>query len=175
MSKRAFVVCGVPSSGTRLLVRILIAGGCVGDGDHAQRWDTEEPDADLIVIRRHQPMGRPPAWASNPNLIIALQNIGYEVAVLIMSRDWHSILLSQLNAPHVGSVDEGVRLTRQCWRMIFKNLPDDVPFEIISYESLIQRPHDVRNAIYAHLALIAIQEIEPISDGNEKYYPYPNS
>lgn len=169
--KRAFVVMGPPSSGTRLLTRLLIAGGCVGDGDHVQRWDYEAPEGDLVVLRRHQPTGRLPEWAEqHGNVITALQAFGYTVVGVIITRDWHCTVQSQLAAPHAADVEEGRQLNMSCWRNIFLNLPDDVDYEIVSYESLAQRPQQVVDVLYRRLGLTSAEPVESIEDANGKYY-----
>lgn len=170
-AKRAFVVMGVPSSGTRLMARILIAAGCVGDGDHAQRWDAKPPNAEpLIVIRRHQPTGRPPAWASQPNIMLELSARGYAVTGIIIARDWHSTIQSMIAAPHVRSQEAGLKLAQSAWRAIFRNLPDDCPFEVVPYEAIVARPDQWLPAFYARHGLEAAMSLERIKDRNARYY-----
>jgi hypothetical protein len=170
-NKRAFVVMGPPSSGTRLMTRILIAGGCDGDGDHVQRWDDELPTGDLIVIRRHQPTGRLPEWAeSHGNIITALQAHDYTVIGVIISRDWFCTVRSQILAPHVPNIEIGRQLNMGCWRNIFLNLPDDLDYEIVSYESIMMRPYKVIHQFYDRWNLQPTEPLEPIVDTNEKYY-----
>ena len=169
--KRAFVVMGPPSSGTRLMARLLIAGGCEGDGDHEQRWDDVAPTGDLVVFRRHQPTGRLPGWATeHGNVITALQAMGYTVVGIIISRDWHCTTESQVAAPHVADTEEGRQLNMSCWRNIFANLPEGVEYEIVSYESLVQRPQRVVECLYQRWGLDASQPVERIEDANAKYY-----
>lgn len=168
--KRAFVVMGVPSSGTRLMTRILIAAGCKGDGTHEQIWDERQPDADLVVVRRHQPTGRPPKWASNPNIILALRDLGYAVTGIIISRDWHSTVDSMIAAPHAADAADALTLCQGAWRSIFRGLPEDCPFEIVSYESLVQRPVPVIAKFCERHDLSVVSSLEPIKDGNTKYY-----
>jgi hypothetical protein len=152
------------------MTRLLIAAGCEGDGDHGQRWDNEEPQGDLIVLRRHAPHGRPPSWAKTGNIIQSLQIIDYSVFVVIMSRDWHATIQSQLAAPHVTTWDEGLELCRNAWRAIITYLPCDVPFEVVSYEALTQRPFEMVLKLYDRLGLEYQGETEYIFDGNVKYY-----
>lgn len=170
MSKRAFVVMGPPSSGTRLLTRLLIAAGCAGDGDHHQRFDNVAPTADLIVFRRHFPDGRVPAWAEGRDVFRALRWLGYSVSVVIINRDWHCTIQSQLAAPHAADVVGAYHWLHDTWRKIFHYLPDDMPFYIVSYESLVQRPQVATAALLKQLDLCPLPAMEPIKDGNEKYY-----
>ncbi len=88
--KRAYVVMGVPSSATRLMARLLIAAGCESDTPDSEQlthndfWEHRKPDANLIVVRRHVAVGRPPVWARNPNIFRAFQYEGYDVFGIVM-------------------------------------------------------------------------------------------
>lgn len=170
--KRAFLVMGAVSSGTRMLVRLLMAAGCDGDGsiDHNQRWDTERPEGDLIVFRRHVPTRRRPPWAQHPNAIKALQLLGYDVHAVIIVRDWFPTVQSALAAGHRQSIPAVESMNREVWRLMFRDLPDGVPFTVTTYESLVQRPERAVPALMAQLGLELQGEIEPLFDGNAKHY-----
>lgn len=172
MIKRAFYVMGVPSSGTRLMTRLLISAGCVGTGDNKdyQIWDDNKPDADLIVIRRHLPRAAiPPTW-SGPNVIYSLQTLGYVVHVIIMTRDWHATTESHRREGYTNDVPFSRAWMRTLWRQMFEQLPEGVDFEVVSYEALTQRPSTAVPALMARLGLDASAPFEIIEDGNEKYY-----
>ena len=173
--KRAFYVMGVPSSGNRLVTRLLIAAGCEGDAEdndeHFQRWDETEPTSDLIVLKRHLPVAAiPPTWAKDPNTIKALQKLGYTVHVVIVTRDWHATLESQHRNGYTDDIIHSALWTRTLWRQMFQQLPADVDFTVVSYESLVQRPEEATTALYNYLGLKQIHAIETIEDGNDKYY-----
>lgn len=169
--KRAFLVMGPESSGTRLMTQLLIAAGCDGDGDHWQRWDEETPEAPLIVFRRHTPANRTPPWADDNDVIRGLQDLGYTVHVVLITRDWHSTIISQVEAPHAASVEEAIEKIRNAWRRIFANLQPDVDFDVVSYESLVMRPAGTVRFLFQRLGLPAPDPMPRIYDGNEKYYP----
>ena len=73
--KRAFLVLGAESSGTRLVTRLLIAAGCHGDGGHQQPFDKWQAASspfdgkDPIVWRRSYPWTEYHLW---PNLKLDL-------------------------------------------------------------------------------------------------------
>lgn len=165
---------GPPSSGTRLMTRLFIAAGCAGDGDTKdyQRWDDEEPQAaDPIVIRRHLPVSpKPPSW-SGANVIRSLQQRGYTVFVVIMTRDWHATTASHMAQGYTDDLAFSYHWTRTLWRQMFEQLPGDVDFEVVPYEAL-QRPEYV-SGLMARLGLDATAVYEPIEDGNAKYYAAP--
>ena len=176
--KRAFIVLGIPSSGTRIMTRILVKMGCIGDWDHKQRWDTIEPSEETpIVIRRHYPKERSPSWVRKGNSLIGeLLLKGYLIYSIIIIRDWNATILSQINAPHVKNYEEGEIYSQFVLQRIFQELPASVPFEVVSYESLVQRPHQVLKLMQKRIGLdpVSTEKLKEISsiikDGNAKYY-----
>jgi len=172
MSKRAILVMGAVSSGTRMLTRLFVAAGCNGDGnkDHTQRWDTEQPHGDLIVWRRHVPTRRTPKWAIHENAIYALQSLGYDVHAVIIVRDWFPTVQSALKANHRPNKAAVEEMNREVWRLMFRDLPSDVPFTVVTYESLIQRPQQAFYALCDHLGIERPSSFEAIEDGNEKHF-----
>jgi hypothetical protein len=149
-----------------------MTGGCIGDGGHRQRWDTEQPDADLIVIRRHDPLFMPPKWSQRESIIDALKGIGYSVQVVIINRDWHSTIRSQLKAPHAKNEVEAESWLHDTWHTIFTHMDICTPFLIVSYENLVKRPQQTIDKMFHRLGLERITAVEHIQDGNDKYYQY---
>ena len=176
MTKRAFVVMGVPSSGTRLMARLLVAAGCTSDNpnsrpfEHNDFWEGELPEADLIVVRRHIAIGRPPFWARDPNVIEALRMEGYNIYGIIMSRCQTIVEMSMVAAPHAESIEEAQLRVQFCWREIYQNIPADCPFDVVQYESLVRQPRLYLDALGARWGLQFPDSIESITDGNHKYW-----
>lgn len=168
--KRAFFVTGPESSGTRLMTRLLMAAGCYGDDDHEQRLDNAIPDNEpLIVWRRSVPhRGK---WSQVNVALNALQLKGYKTTVIIMSRDWHSMAISQELAPHAVDVDAAQSNIRRAYRHIFACITDTDRFEIVNYEALVQRPVKTVRYLFQRLGLTPPAELPQIYDGNAKYYP----
>lgn len=167
--KRAFLVLGPESSGTRLMTGILIAAGCYGDSGHEQRLDSGIPDNEpLIVWRRSVPhRGQWPQLNVAFNL---LERNGYEVTVLIMSRDWHSMAISQELAPHADDVDVAQENIRRAYIHIFQHIRSN-RFEIVNYEALTQRPGGTIKYLCGRLGLPEPVNPPAIYDGNSRYYP----
>lgn len=164
---------GPPSSGTRLMTRLLIAAGCTGDANTKdfQRWNDTRPEIDNIVIRRHLPRAaEPPSW-SGPNVIHSLQSMGYTVTALIMTRDWHATTASHAKEGYTDDPVFSRVWLRTLWRQMFDQLPEDVDFEVVAYESL-QRP-ETTQALMVRLGLDHTAVFEEVTDGNGKYYEQP--
>lgn len=165
--KRAFFVTGPESSGTRLMSSILIAAGCYGDDTHEQRLDHAIPENEpLLVWRRSVPHRG--EWPNITGYLCDLQQAGYEVTTLIMSRDWHSMAISQEQAPHAADVDIAQRNIRDAYRHIFKYRIG--VFEIVNYEALTQRPEGTIRYLLCRLGLPEVGIVPAVYDGNLKYY-----
>lgn len=165
---KAFLVVGPESSGTRLMTSILIAAGCYGDDTHDQRLDLEIPDNEpLLVWRRSVPHRG--EWVYPSYYLERLQAAGYETTILIMSRDWHSMAISQEQAPHAADVREAQENIRQAYCHIFQHIRD-TRFEIVNYEALTQRPEGTIRYLLRRLGLPEPGAFPAVYDGNLKYY-----
>lgn len=175
-SKRAFVVMGVPSSGTRLMARLLVAAGCHSDKPDAQPfehndfWEGEKPTQELIIVRRHVAIGRSPFWAKDENIITALRMESYDVFGIVMSRCQIIIEQSMIAAPHTDTLDKARGQVQFCWQNILRNIPMDCPFDVVQYESLVKHPRQYLDLLGARWGLTFPDEVECITDGNEKYW-----
>lgn len=144
-SRRAFLVLGAESSGTRLLTRLLMAGGCAGDGEDEQRWDTQPPEGPLVVWRRSVPHGG--EWPSVRSLIERLASYGYTTHPVVITRDWIATASSQVEVGHVARAAVAhAHLVLANW-LIWSGLAEGhtEPPLVVSYEAL-QSP-EYRRAI----------------------------
>ena len=135
--KKAYLIFGPESSGTRMLTQIMIASGCIGDPDHRQRWDQKLPETEpLIVWRRSLPHG-----GKMPNIqhmVDGLRANGYEVSALVILRDIHACASAQVRRGHAGSLVEAVSAIMNAWRYAAHFLEQArVPHLFITYESLV--------------------------------------
>jgi hypothetical protein len=133
----AYLVLGPESSGTRMMTRLLMAAGCIGDGEHEQRWDTAQPDGETpIVWRKSLPHGG--EWPSLDLMTHRLRERGYTVYALVMARDWTAVARSQQE--HWGHTWEtALDNLRTAYPYIFSSLLKfQVPYVMVSYESLVQ-------------------------------------
>jgi len=170
--KRAFIVIGPESTGTRLWTRVLIGCGCYGDGGHSQRLDAMIPKGEpLIVWRRSAPHAH--KWPDLAAMAQRLRGAGYpSVQVLVTTRDWWATTRAQVRDGHVRSEDEAASHLRIAYAKIFDALyKTGLPFTVLSYEGLAQRGP----AMIARLAEGWGLEApagwrETFFDGNAKYY-----
>ncbi len=165
--KRSCLVCGPESSGTRLMTQILIAAGCDGDGGHGQRWDTRDPGSDVIVWRRSFPHAQ--QWPSIPKMADRMRGLGYEVTVVVTTRDWYPMCRSQVKAGHVGNVEQALENLQMAYPLIFGGIAmAKVDFVVVSYEGLVQRKRAYLERLMPLLGL-PTPEVE-LYDANSKWY-----
>lgn len=166
--KRAYLVLGPESSGTRLMTRLLIAAGCEGTDEHVQPWDSQTPTAPLIVWRRSLPHGG--QWPDVQSLITRLQAAHYSVTALVMSRDWHPMALSQIDNGHVADMAQAIDHVRRAYGLIFPALAaTQTPFELVNFESLVARPQQAAAQLMTRLGL-PVPECVEVFDANVKHY-----
>jgi len=165
--KRAFLILGPESSGCRFFTKILVNSGCVGSSVHRQPWDERDPTEDKIVWRRSVPHSN--RWPDVEGMIDRLQNLGYKVMAFVTTREWHSMIKSQIKAPHVSDYAEGYAKLQKSYPIIFKALDKKkVPFIVVSFEAMLYQGHEyLRETL--KLAQLDYKEVE-IVDANKKHY-----
>ena len=180
--KRAYLVLGPESSGTRFVTKLLIDAGCFGDGDHDQQLDKpgdqsreilEETvlprDETPIVWRRSYPHGE--KWVDISKAVAQLKRKGYEVYAVVTTRDWFPMIRSQLKEhAHVTEESVGMQNVQRAYRTIFKHLPEDVPFVMASYDSIGRYGRKAVRGLLEMLQLIKPRLVKAILDGNAKWY-----
>lgn len=173
--RRAFIVVGPESSGTKLLTRILIGMGCWGDDGDAQRLDKGFPSEgiDCIVWRRSFPCLK--QWPILSKIFRNLLNTGFDkVTCFVTSRDWTAMASSQVKRGHVATIKQAEINIQRAYLDIFRAL--DMwcgnPFEIVNYEALVARPYEFCQALaQAHeLEMTTASGEMAIHDGNRKHY-----
>lgn len=167
---RAFLVVGPESSGTRLMTKLLIAAGCEGDDGNEQRWDEGLPQGDQVVWRRSLPHGG--VWPDLDEVLWGLNGRGYQVLFLVMSRDWHAMGDSQVQAGHVSDMETALKHIRDAYSRICATLTiTGYPFEIVNYETLVRPGGEAVARLMERLGLTIVRPVD-IYDGNAKYYKY---
>ena len=169
MGKRCIFVFGPESSGTRLWTQILVGAGCDGTGNHDQPFDKVDPIDDLIVWRRSFPYAA--RWPVIEDLARRLDALGYDqFHALVPTRDWHAMMGSQVRHAHVGNRAAALTHLIRAYPSIFCQLDDcGIPFTVVSFEALVQRPVAYMRETKHLLGLEAPRGII-VYDANAKWY-----
>lgn len=138
MNKKAFIILGAESSGTRVMAEVFVRSGCVGGYGHIQEFDDISPtNQQYIVWRRSVPHAK----IKEPDVVRIydeLINAKYDIAVIVTMRDMNCMIQSQLNAPHILCEADGVQNISDAYLFIFSFIKDlNLKYHIINYESLI--------------------------------------
>jgi hypothetical protein len=165
LPKRAFLVVGPESSGTRLVTRCLLAAGCQGWGDHVQGFDSSlEGAGNLIVWRRSLPYGQ--HWPDLRQMLLALRGRGYDVRVLATLRSHYCMVRSQLRARHVQSERQAERNIAEAMCRIVSFVADaNLPVRYVTYEEVVHNSE----AFSRTLEEWGLKWKTGLRDGNAKY------
>jgi hypothetical protein len=157
--KRAYLVLGAESSGTRMLTGLLIDGGCKGSDEDKQPFDDWKfGDQDPIVWRRSYPWTEHHLWPNvELDLLKPLRKHGYDVArALVITRDWFTLARSQASAErhHVATQQDAIENMQFAYREIFTQLAAlCLPYLIVTYESLTVYGERTARPLLAELGL----------------------
>lgn len=170
-NKKAVLVVGPESSGTRNMTSILIDNGFSGDKGHQQKYDdlrvvdSEKPAK--FVLRKSVPHGN--NWPNIAMILEFFSHIGYEVKVVVTLRDFECMKASQVNAKHASSKEEAHRRTKVAYSHIFSNLVNkNFDFTVVQYETLISNTDFALSNLSKFLGE-KLSSHEELYDGNKKY------
>lgn len=163
MAKRAILVLGSESSGTRMMTKAIVRSGFWGQAEHSQLMDNLEFNgrADNIVFRRSLPHSH--HWPDINNIIARMEGAGYDVIVVCMHRKPEFTAQSQVVQGHVGNLEEAhANIAEAEYRMeTIKNALH------IQYEEFVT--NDVyRNHVY-HILSLPEKPDMVFYNANEKY------
>lgn len=172
-NRRAFLVLGPESSGTRLMAQILINAGCAGSADHEQPFDDENYNLcqhPLIVWRRSVPHNG--ESLDLPRMYYRLGIYSTDIRAIVMTRDLHSMVQSQIrDCQHANSEIEAQKNVQRAYTEIFSQLDEySIPFVIVPYESLVLGGDLAQRHLLDCLGLALPQNFVPIYNGNDKYW-----
>lgn len=161
--KRAFIVVGPESSGTKFLTRLFLRAGCEGDPWHEQRLDHHDPDTDLIVFRRSYPHAG--QWPDLPAIVERFKGLGFEVRLIVIVRSLQFTLASRRQ--HAGGDLRGRAVEAFC--KIGEQWEESGTLGVwITYESLVKYPKNTVHWLFDWCGLPIPTGIK-IKDGNVKY------
>jgi len=181
--KRAFLVVGPESHGTHMVTDLLVHSGChgrsggrrswkeerrTGDEDD-QPWDHALPaEEDPIVWRRSVP--HLTRWPDLAGMAERLERRGYAVTAVVMHRERHAALRSQIEWHHVPDLQTGRANVQRAYRHIFSHLDSGgIPFVVANYESLVNYP-EAQALLLQELGIDPPAQPFEIWDGNRKWY-----
>ena len=164
MSKRAFIVIGPVSTGTRLTTQILLAAGCHGSAEHKQPFDVEPITEDPVVWRRSVPHGNDWHYPELGEMLAKLQ--GYHTTLVVTIRDMVPTVLSQAARHRRIDPAESRGMNRLAYRHVFAQLASSrLPFVLSVYESLILHPAFAQRALCRQLGLkLAEDDVVAVED-----------
>ncbi len=168
--RKAYLIVGPESSGTRVMTQIFVEGGCFGDFSHKQRLDNPGHFGnDVIVWRRSFPYSG--QWPSLEAIVRNLAIYNYEVYVVVMTRDMYATAQSQMHT-WGRNYEEAINSIRTSYALIFSDLIKvNVPFIVVSYESMVQRGLDGLKNLF-HLIDFEPPDHFEFYDGNKKWLDY---
>lgn len=169
MSVPGVIAIGTESSGTRLLAKVLIAGGARGGAAHQQEFDSGLPLAsDPIVWRRSVPHDNEEVDVEP--LVSRLRSRGYEPIVVVIVRDWTATERSQARRrAFVPNVATARRRMRAALVSIFEQIGAlDLDYHVVTYEEFVLHPEGAQAALWSRLGLPGGDPVA-IRDENDKY------
>lgn len=164
--KRAVIVVGPESSGTRLVTGIFTKAGFAGSDGHDQPWDHKDPDGRLVVYRQSIPHNH--QWPDFEALAGRFRRLGYEVAFVATDRDDAAMMASQVNAGHVTTRTQAWENIKRARQHIADGLKvAQAPVARVQYERLVADPRGVIERLLARYR-VPLPEVE-VYDGNAKW------
>lgn len=175
MVKRAVLVLGPESSGTRLVTRILIEAGCAGSDNHVQPFDWTPPnDESPIVWRRSLPHMK--RWLDLGEMTRYLRTLGYMVSAVITDRKTQPMIQAQArdHTKNTQMARSNIARARLILTVFDEPLGPLMPVTHVQYEDLVANPPQVIQRIINPLGLesdkaAAIARKMNIYDGNAQY------
>jgi len=174
-SKQAFIVVGPESSGTRLLMKCLVAAGCHGDAGHDQPFDDDPGQLagkDRVAWRRSAPHGFGKTRKIRDleaDLLQPLRDHGFQdVRVFATIRNHYCMVRSQVIVPHVRSISEAEQNIPNAMKSITDFVTKcSLPVRFVTYEELVHRSESFRRT-FAEWGLDS-SKLPAFNDRNERY------
>lgn len=189
--RKIYIVIGGESTGTRMVTKLMMQGGCYGEDEHSQfmdghvkeqRWDRIKKiiETQPIVWRRSFPHD-----AEYPNISREMveplrQGCGLsdrDFYFLVTFRDWFPASRSAAIRGHSSTPYTAIEKMREAYIQIFQFFSrfPAIDFYMVSYEGLVTYPHFAVPIMYRQAELhVPIQKmpllIKDISDKNYKHF-----
>ena len=121
--RRAFLVLGAESSGTKVVTEALCHGGCHGSWADEQPFDDlkfDQIESDFIVFRRTIPHGT--EVVSISKIMDRMQNAGYDVTPIVTARKMEYAAKAQVKRGHVRNHETAIRHIQRAYMLIATEL-----------------------------------------------------
>ena len=158
--RRAFLITGPESSGTKLWTQVFQSAGCLG-GHGRDRQFAPEKDR-LVVWTRSMPHAL--EWFSAWDWARSVTRLNYKVTLFATIRDWGCMTRSQVLHGHVGNTTHAELNIRRVYRDLLQEC--DIT---LTYEELIHAPDRTLRRLGDRLSL-DFSNPPPIRDENAKHY-----
>jgi hypothetical protein len=163
--RRGFLLVGPESSGTKLTAELLRRAGCrsveIVGGDDGQDLPV---DGHPPLVRRSFPHG--PHWFTVRQLVALLG--AEDVQVVITTRDWFTMIDSQVGRGLAADRDTAFANIRRAYRDIFAGVAElGLLYVLSSYEALTAQPRYAERLLQTlGLPLAAVE----VYEANAKWY-----
>lgn len=146
---KAYIVLGGESTGTRLVTRILIRAGCIGDSGHVQSLDELIPNHKLdlragqsFVWRRSMPHNKHWIDIRQELYVPVLRLISNpkDICVVVTTRNWFCAARSGAKAGHSVGFSEALGCLERAYIDILnfvRGCPFTIKYYMVSYDALI--------------------------------------
>jgi len=133
---RAYLVVGCESAGNRITAAVLAQHGCHGEGSFDAPYNTVLPDGseDPVVVVRSFPHGG--VWPDLPEVHGDLRLAGYEVTVLVVTRDQVALQRSLIAHKFVSRPLQAQRQVQEAYNRIFQGLHPSWDWRLVTLEGL---------------------------------------
>ena len=173
--KIAYLVLGIEASGTRLLTKILINSGAIGQDTHAQNLDTEIPLADDVtsplVWRRSYPHGDFDVDLSS--MTSRLASKGWKTYAFVIIRDAIPSTNAQAEALCLSTQSEfeALKENRRQFSRLFSELHTlNIDYHVLTLEGLILNSLNVQTWLATFPGLKLPENFLHIRNVNEKHW-----
>jgi len=177
MTKKAYLVVGPESSGTRLMTRLLIEAGCIGQASHNQPLDqvlkgkadlSKHSEESRFVFRRSVPhAGHMPDLS---RIDTRFRECGCQTFWIVMFREWAAMARSKVHQGHQNKREDAecrvVPQLTHIFRFLVEHRPD---FIIIDSSLMFIAPERALKQLEAVTGFNFRKEI--INDADAKHYP----
>ena len=165
--KRAILVLGPESSGTRLVTRMLVEAGCKGNADHYQWFDDHEFEGSPVVWRRSFPHGK--RWPDLARMQGRLAEAGYSTSAIVVVREHHSNVQSSVYRGRTPDRLLASVTVQQGFLRLFRELDrTGMPFVVLTYEAICAGPEQMQEWLSEAFGLPGVSRVE-VEDGNRKW------